>query len=135
MDLESGISGDMFTVARMALATQRAMDKGSKFGRASAEEAWKSAEADALFKLHAAGVSVPKPVLFFEGVLLMELVMAEDGTLEYAAACAVHVWLGPNFPHEPPLVRPISPLFHPNVVPQGINIDRAWTNPGSACSS
>ncbi len=59
--------------------TQRAMDKGSKFGRASAEEAWKSAEADALFTLHAAGVCVPKPVLFFEGVLLMELVLAEDG--------------------------------------------------------
>ena len=39
--------------------TQRAMDKGSKFGRASAEEAWKSAEADVMFTLHAAGVRVP----------------------------------------------------------------------------
>src|SRR5512137_2430042 len=36
--------------------TQRAMDRGSRFGRTAAEEAWKSKEADALFRLHAAGV-------------------------------------------------------------------------------
>lgn len=52
--------------------TQRAMDKGSRFGKHMAEEAWKQAEADALYKLHAAGARVPKPVLFYEGVLLME---------------------------------------------------------------
>src|SRR5687768_3890751 len=33
--------------------TQRAMERGSRFGQAAAEEAWKSAEADALYKLHA----------------------------------------------------------------------------------
>ncbi|MGQ0506603.1 MAG: RIO1 family regulatory kinase/ATPase domain-containing protein, partial [Myxococcaceae bacterium] len=59
--------------------TQRAMDRGSKFGQAAAEEAWKSAEADALYKLHAAGVRVPTPVLFFEGVLLMQLVVNAEG--------------------------------------------------------
>src|ERR1700689_4169364 len=31
--------------------TQRAMDSGGKFGRDSAEQAWKSAEADALYRL------------------------------------------------------------------------------------
>ena len=50
--------------------TQRAMDKGSKFGRTAAEEAWKSAEADVMFTLHAAGVRVPKPVLFYDGFLI-----------------------------------------------------------------
>lgn len=59
--------------------TQRAMDKGSKFGREAAEEAWKSAEADAMFELHAAGVRVPKPVLFYEGVLLMEVIGDAEG--------------------------------------------------------
>jgi RIO kinase 1 len=59
--------------------TQRAMDKGSRFGQRAAEEAWKSAEADALYKLHAAGARVPKPVLFYEGVLLMELVTDASG--------------------------------------------------------
>jgi RIO kinase 1 len=58
--------------------TQRAMDRGTRFGQAAAEEAWKSKEADALYALHAAGVRVPKPVLFHEGVLLMEVVV--DGT-------------------------------------------------------
>jgi RIO kinase 1 len=59
--------------------TQRAMDRGSRFGQASAEEAWKAREADALHTLHAAGVRVPKPVLFYEGVLLMELVVDARG--------------------------------------------------------
>ncbi len=59
--------------------TQRAMAKGSKFGRASAEEAWKSAESDTMFALHAAGVRVPRPVLFYDGVLLMEVIGDAEG--------------------------------------------------------
>jgi RIO kinase 1 len=59
--------------------TQRAIDRGSRFGRAAEEEAWKSVEADALYKLHAQGVRVPRPVLFYEGVLLMELVLDAEG--------------------------------------------------------
>ena len=59
--------------------TQRAMDRGSRFGHAAAEEAWKAKEADALYALHAAGVRVPQPVMFYEGVLLMELVVDAHG--------------------------------------------------------
>ena len=58
---------------------QRAMGKRSSFGRDTEEEAWKSAEVDAMYKLHAADVRVPAPVLFFEGVLLMDLVLDEEG--------------------------------------------------------
>ena len=58
---------------------QRAMDKGSRHGRAKTEEAWRSAEADAIFQLHAAGVRVPEPYEFIEGVLVMELVKDEHG--------------------------------------------------------
>lgn len=58
---------------------QRAMDRGSRFGKAVAEDAWKSAEADALYRLHAAEVRVPTPVLFLDGVLLMELVLDAEG--------------------------------------------------------
>jgi RIO kinase 1 len=59
--------------------TQRAMDTGGKFGRDAAEEAWKSAEADALGKLQGSGVRVPAPILFYEGVLLMDLVRDAEG--------------------------------------------------------
>ena len=59
--------------------TQRAMDRGSRFGQAAAEQAWKTKEADALHALHAAGVRVPRPVMFYEGVLLMELVVDAAG--------------------------------------------------------
>jgi RIO kinase 1 len=57
----------------------RAMAKGSRFGRAAQEQAWQSAEVDALRRLAAAGVRVPKPWQFHEGVLLMELVADAEG--------------------------------------------------------
>ncbi|MDP2964155.1 MAG: PA4780 family RIO1-like protein kinase [Sulfurimicrobium sp.] len=57
----------------------RAMEKGSRYGRQAQEEAWQSAEVDALYRLAAAGVRVPKPYNFHEGVLLMELVTDIDG--------------------------------------------------------
>jgi RIO kinase 1 len=57
----------------------RAMEKGSKYGRKLQEEAWQSAEVEALYRLAAAGVRVPKPHNFYEGVLLMELVVDEEG--------------------------------------------------------
>ena len=57
----------------------RAMAKGTRFGRKAQEDAWQSAEVDALFRLAAAGVRVPKPYIFHEGVLLMELVADERG--------------------------------------------------------
>lgn len=57
----------------------RAMAKGSKFGRESQEAAWQSAEVDALYRLADAGVRVPTPYNFYEGVLLMELVTDANG--------------------------------------------------------
>ncbi|MDB5731856.1 MAG: serine protein kinase [Variovorax sp.] len=52
----------------------RAMAKGTRFGRQATEAAWQSAEVDALYRLAAAGVRVPTPYNFHDGVLLMELV-------------------------------------------------------------
>ncbi len=57
----------------------RAMAKGTKFGRQAMEAAWQSAEVDALYRLAAAGVRVPRPINFHEGVLLMELVCDAAG--------------------------------------------------------
>ena len=57
----------------------RAMAKGSKFGRQEQEAAWQSAEVDALYRLAAAGVRVPQPLNFHDGVLLMELVTDAHG--------------------------------------------------------
>ena len=57
----------------------RAMAKGSRFGRQEQEAAWQSAEVDALYRLAAAGVRVPQPFNFHDGVLLMELVTDAAG--------------------------------------------------------
>jgi len=57
----------------------RAMEKGTNYGRKAQEEAWQSAEVDALYQLAAAGVRVPRPYNFHEGVLLMELVTDSEG--------------------------------------------------------
>ncbi len=57
----------------------RAIEKGSRYGRQAQEEAWQSAEVDALYRLAAAGVRVPQPYNFHEGVLLMELLTDATG--------------------------------------------------------
>lgn len=53
---------------------QRAMSRGSRFGHESEEAAWKSAEVDALRALFAAGVRVPEPLMFSDGILVMRLI-------------------------------------------------------------
>jgi RIO kinase 1 len=55
----------------------RAMAKASKHGKREREESWQNAEVAALFRLANAGVRVPKPYDFLDGVLLMEMV--DDG--------------------------------------------------------
>lgn len=57
----------------------RAMDKGTRYGRREQEGAWQNAEVGALYRLAAAGVRVPQPYNFVDGVLLMELVTGADG--------------------------------------------------------
>ncbi|WP_075185147.1 PA4780 family RIO1-like protein kinase [Teredinibacter haidensis] len=57
----------------------RAMAKGTRFGQKQHEEAWLSAEVEALYRLAAAGVRVPSPHGFVDGVLLMDLVCDESG--------------------------------------------------------
>ncbi len=57
----------------------RALQKRSNFGQKESEKAWLSAEVDALYQLSAAGVRVPQPYGFVDGVLLMELLTDGDG--------------------------------------------------------
>ncbi len=59
----------------------RAMEKGSRFGRDQQETAWQNAEVDALYRLANAGVRVPQPYGCFDGVLLMELITDEKGSV------------------------------------------------------
>lgn len=58
---------------------QRAMENRSKFGRDQQEVVWQRAEVDALMRLAAAGVRVPKAYGLYGGVLLMELITGADG--------------------------------------------------------
>src|SRR6266567_2268980 len=76
----------------------RAMAKGTRFGREAQEKAWQSAEVAALFRLAAAGVSVPTPYHFHAGVLLMELITDDHGNaaprlndLEFAPDMAIEL--------------------------------------------
>ncbi|WP_150910975.1 PA4780 family RIO1-like protein kinase [Marinobacter halotolerans] len=57
----------------------RAMSKKTRYGQKEQEDAWLNAEVDALYRLAAAGVRVPEPFGFVDGVLLMELVTDDDG--------------------------------------------------------
>jgi len=57
----------------------RATGKRSRHGRKVQEAEWKNAEVDALYLLAKSGVRVPKPHGVLDGVLLMELVVDEQG--------------------------------------------------------
>ena len=57
----------------------RAIGKKTRFGRKEAESAWKNAEVNALYQLTAAGVRVPRPYGYFNGVLIMELITDAAG--------------------------------------------------------
>jgi RIO kinase 1 len=57
----------------------RAMAKSTRYGRREQEASWKNAEVDALYRLVAAGVRVPKPFGYFNDVLVMELVTDAAG--------------------------------------------------------
>ncbi len=59
----------------------RAMHKGSRYGREEQESSWQNAEVDALYVLAAAGVRVPKAFGFYDGVLLMEVVLDADDNI------------------------------------------------------
>jgi RIO kinase 1 len=57
----------------------RAMNKATRFGRTEQEDEWKNTEVNALYRLAAAGVRVPKPYGYFNDVLVMELVTDGSG--------------------------------------------------------
>ena len=59
----------------------RAMSKKTRFGQQEQEAAWLNAEVEALRRLAAAGVRVPEPFGFVDGVLLMELVCDAEGNV------------------------------------------------------
>ena len=58
---------------------QRAMSKRTRHGREQDEIAWRATEVDMIYRLHAAGVRVPKPFQFIDGVLIMELIVDDHG--------------------------------------------------------
>lgn len=58
---------------------QRAMSKRTQHGRKKDEDAWRSTEVDMIYRLRDAGVRVPEPLNFVEGVLVMELVKDAEG--------------------------------------------------------
>lgn len=71
----------------------RAMGKKTRYGQKEHEDAWLNAEVDALYRLAEAGVRVPEPLGFVDGVLLMELVSDPDGN---AAPRLDEIMLGPD---------------------------------------
>lgn len=59
----------------------REIQKRSYFGKVAREEAWQNTEINALCRLGAIGLKVPRYINFFEGVLLMELITDFQGNV------------------------------------------------------
>ena len=58
---------------------QRAVARRTKHGRSQDEAAWRSTEVDMIYRLRAAGVRVPEPYIFSDGVLVMEFITDAAG--------------------------------------------------------
>lgn len=58
---------------------KRAMGKRTRYGKELLEESWRDMECRALNEAFDAGVRVPEPFMLYENVLLMELLVDEDG--------------------------------------------------------
>jgi RIO kinase 1 len=80
----------------------RAIGKKTRYGRKEEESAWKNAEVNALYQLTGAGVRVPRPYGYFNGVLIMELITDAAGNsaprlgeveLTAEQACEYHEFL------------------------------------------
>lgn len=79
---------------------QRAIAKGTKYGKGKDEDTWKSTEVEMIYRLRDAGVRVPEPFVFIDGVLIMELVVDIDenpaprlGDIEFSAGEAREIYL------------------------------------------
>jgi RIO kinase 1 len=59
---------------------QRAIGKRTSHGKAQDEAAWRSSEVDIIYRLRDAGVRVPTPYHFIDGVLIMELITDAEGS-------------------------------------------------------
>ncbi len=66
------------------------------------------------------------PAVYQIDFRLNTLVIDDAGQLQYAEGASVHIWLPPGFPQDPPLVRPLTGLFHPNVSWEGFHLQSAW---------
>ncbi|MDB5329475.1 MAG: hypothetical protein JWP03_626 [Phycisphaerales bacterium] len=54
------------------------------------------------------------------------LVLNEAGELQSVDTVAMHVWLPPGFPNQPPVARPMAGVFHPNVAWEGVYLTNPW---------
>jgi RIO kinase 1 len=57
----------------------RAMANNSKFGKKEQESEWQNTEVEALTALSAAGVRVPQTYAYYEGVLLLQMIVDKEG--------------------------------------------------------
>src|SRR5436190_10426 len=65
-------------------------------------------------------------VLVFPVFADLTMVIDEAGQIQYATAVSVHIWLPPGFPDQPPVVRPLVGVFHPNVSYEGVYLSAVW---------
>lgn len=57
----------------------RAMNSNSRYGRKERESEWQNTEVEALAMLAAAGVNVPHTYEYYEGVLLLQMIVDDEG--------------------------------------------------------
>ncbi|HZK81664.1 MAG TPA: hypothetical protein VFC46_11365, partial [Humisphaera sp.] len=54
------------------------------------------------------------------------LMLNEAEELQYVDEVSMHMWLPPGFPNQPPVVRPMAAVFHPNIAWEGVYLTKPW---------
>ncbi|WP_417912554.1 ubiquitin-conjugating enzyme E2 [Candidatus Electronema sp. TJ] len=57
---------------------------------------------------------------------LAGLSKAEDGSISRASSHVMLITLPFGYPHFPPAVKPLTPVFHPDIDPDGVRISSRW---------
>jgi hypothetical protein len=77
--------------------------------------------------VHVAPLHGEPPIAYQIDYQVRTLVVSEEsGQLEYAAQCAVELWLPADFPRGALIVKPIQPIFHPNVDAEEVQLIPPW---------
>lgn len=92
------------------------------------EEIWRQLQRDFAFhpRVSISPISGDPPDVYRIEYRLRTLTFDQAGQLVYSDRCELEMRIGQFFPSEPPALRPLGLIFHPNISPDAVSIGSLW---------